>query len=53
MRNGGAIKLNREYWGVGVNYQIESKFKTQLGIDIGNQMTQEKDISTTLVLSKI
>ncbi len=42
VKNGGAIKLNREYWGVGVNYQIESKFKTQLGIDIGNQNDSRK-----------
>jgi len=42
VKNGGAIKLNRNYWGFGANYNNESKFKTQFGIDIGNQNDSRK-----------
>ena len=37
VENGGAIKLNRDYWGIGLNFQINSRAKTHIGIDFGNQ----------------
>ena len=37
VENGGAIKLNRDYWGIGLNFQINSRSKTHIGIDFGNQ----------------
>lgn len=37
VENGGAIKLNRDYWGIGLNFQINSRAETHIGIDFGNQ----------------
>jgi iron complex outermembrane receptor protein len=37
VENGGAIKLNRDYWGIGLNFQINRRSKTHIGIDFGNQ----------------
>ena len=37
VENGGAIKLNRDYWGIGLNFQINRRAKTHIGIDFGNQ----------------
>ena len=37
VENGGAIKLNRDYWGIGLNFQINNRAKTHIGIDFGNQ----------------
>ena len=37
VKNGGVIDLERDYWGIGSSLQINSKFKTQIGFDIGNQ----------------
>ena len=34
---GGAIDLERDYWGLGSSLQLNFKFKTQIGFDIGNQ----------------
>ena len=42
VRNGGAIDLNRNYWGVGASLMFKNKQTTQIGFDIGNQKDKRK-----------
>ena len=42
VKNGGAIDLKRKYWGIGGNFLLKSKLKTQIGFDIGNQNDRRK-----------
>ena len=42
VKNGGAIKLDRKYWGLGSNISFNNKIKTQIGFDLGNQNDNRK-----------
>jgi iron complex outermembrane receptor protein len=42
VKNGGAIDLKRKYWGIGGNFLFNSKLKTQIGFDFGNQNDRRK-----------
>ena len=42
VESGGAIDLNRHYWGVGSSLMFENKLTTQIGFDIGNQSDKRK-----------
>lgn len=48
VKKGGVIDLKRNYWGVGGNLLLESKLKTQLGFDIGNQNDLRKRYNNEL-----
>tara|TARA_B100000953_G_scaffold68465_2_gene54987 strand:- start:1284 stop:3314 length:2031 start_codon:yes stop_codon:yes gene_type:complete len=42
VKNGGAIKLDRKYWGFGSNISFDNKIKVQIGFDVGNQKDNRK-----------
>ena len=42
INNGGAINLDRKYWGIGASILIKNNLKTQIGFDIGNQSDLRK-----------
>ena len=42
VKNGGAINLDRKYWGLGSNISFNNKIKAQIGFDLGNQKDNRK-----------
>ena len=42
VKNGGAINLDRKYWGLGSNISFDNKIKAQIGFDLGNQKDNRK-----------
>jgi iron complex outermembrane receptor protein len=42
VKSGGAIKLDRKYWGLGASLLFKNNFNTQIGFDLGNQKDLRK-----------